>query len=169
MRQHPLALTVYKELSAMYLQYYVYAYLRKDTLTPYYIGKGIGNRAYHPHGRVPVPKEKFRIVFLESNLTNIGACAIERRMIRWYGRKDLNTGILINMTPGGDGTAGLKWSVESRKRFSETPKSEGHKKAISLAKTGKTHTPEQRAARSAATTAWHLARKISKIDHSSCK
>lgn len=82
--------------------YYVYAYLRKDG-TPYYIGKGCGDRAYKKHKNVITPKNKNNIVLLEKNLTEVGSLALERRYIRWYGKKIDNTGILRNILDGGDG------------------------------------------------------------------
>jgi hypothetical protein len=90
------------------LKFYVYAYLRSEdddygaAGTPYYIGKGTGYRAYHKNHLVNVPDDKAHIIFLESNLTNIGSLAIERRLIRWYGRIDLGTGILQNQSGGGE-------------------------------------------------------------------
>ena len=76
--------------------FYTYAYLRsKDSKTakagtPYYIGKGHGKRAYNPHRRTPVPKDKSKIVILKENLSEKEAFAYEKEMILFYGR------ILIN-------------------------------------------------------------------------
>lgn len=82
--------------------YYVYAYIRKSNSTPYYIGKGKGKRAYEKHGSVSTPKDQSLIVFLEKNLSEVGAFALERRYIKWYGRK-CEGGTLHNLTEGGVG------------------------------------------------------------------
>ena len=108
--------------------YYVYAYLRKD-LTPYYIGKGKNNRAWQDNHRVKLPQDNL-IIILESNLSEVGALALERRYIRWYGRKDINTGVLRNLTDGGEGSTNMSPII--RKQISDKLKGKSNHE-------GKTH------------------------------
>ena len=108
------------------MEYYTYAFLREDK-TPYYIGKGKGNRAYgRRYKGIKPPKDKSRILILKKNLTEEEAIKHEIYMIALFGRKDLDTGILHNRTDGGDGTSGRIVNEETRRKMSEAQKGENN-------------------------------------------
>ncbi len=94
--------------------YYTYAYLREDG-TPYYIGKGQGKRINQPSHSVRRPPLDRRI-FLKTNLTEEEAFRHEKYMIAVLGRKDLGTGILRNLTDGGEGPSGVVRTAEQREQ-----------------------------------------------------
>lgn len=143
-------------------KFYVYMYLRNKASaagavgTPYYVGKGCGDRAYVKHS-APAPADPVNIVFVKQNLTEQKAFELEIELIAKYGRKDLNTGILHNRTDGGDGISNpshetrkklayakrnespetkLKRSIAAKNR-PRTPCSDETKRKISDANTGK--------------------------------
>jgi len=97
-------------------EYYVYFFLRQDG-TPYYIGKGRGKRAY----RKDAPPED-RILLVLQNLTEEQAFSNEKNFISWYGRKDTGTGILRNLTDGGEGVSGRKLSEETKNKIRKSCK-----------------------------------------------
>ena len=155
--------------------YYVYAYIRSKTSltasigTPYYIGKGIGQRAFTKHN-CPVPIDKTNILFIKENLTEIDAHLLEIQLIEQYGRKDLGNGILHNRTNGGEGISNpssttrekmatakrnesddtrLKRSIAAKNRI-RTPLSDETKRKISEANTGKKRTDDAKLKQSVA-------------------
>jgi hypothetical protein len=120
--------------------FYHYFYLREDG-TPYYSGKGNGKRAWNKGHDISPPKDLSKIIVTHWGLTELWAFAIERWHIRWYGRKDNGTGILRNMTDGGDGICGFSHSEQTKRAIGKSleskPKSDDHKLNISLGKLGK--------------------------------
>ena len=125
-------------------RFYTYAYLREDR-TPYYIGKGSGNRIHKRKATdIKPPKDKSRIIFLKKNITAENAYKHEIYMISVYGRKDLGTGILQNKTNGGDGVCNM--SEETKQKIKEKRAlqkfTDETKLKISKALTGKKRPPE---------------------------
>ena len=97
--------------------YYVYQYLRIDR-TPYYIGKGFGNRRFSKDHTIKPPVDKSLIKIVAGGLLECRAHEIEKEMILFFGRKCNKTGILRNITEGGEGVSGLVHSEESKKKMS---------------------------------------------------
>ena len=135
--------------------FYVYVFLRaKDSEhgkkgTPYYVGKGHGNRAFSFQRKgAPRPQDDSYIAFVQEGLTEQEALSLERYCISLYGRIDIGTGILRNLTDGGDGVCGLVFSEDTieamRVRNTGKQLSSETKRRIGLANKGKTVPAEVR-------------------------
>jgi hypothetical protein len=114
----------------------------RENGTPYYIGKGCGERIKQKSNRnCSKPKDKTRIIFLKKNLTEEEAFKHEIYMISIFGRKDLGTGILRNLTDGGEGSSGAIRPPELRERISNSMKgrtfTDEHKNNLSKSLKGK--------------------------------
>lgn len=97
--------------------FYSYLWLREDG-TPYYAGKGKGRRAFMSwaHG-VHKPADRTRILVFPM-LHEADAFESEIAFIDLFGRKDNGTGILRNLTNGGEGAAVHVVSLAARQKAS---------------------------------------------------
>lgn len=109
-------------------RFYVYAFLReKDSahgkrMSPYYIGKGSRDRATSKCRTIPGPSDSSFIIFVQEGLTEAEAFELEKYCIAIYGRIDKGTGILRNLTDGGDGNSGYIPTREMRAKISAANK-----------------------------------------------
>ena len=97
----------------------VYRHIRLDKNEPFYIGIGESERrAYNKVNRSKhwknIANKGYEVEVLFDNITWEEACEKERELISLYGRKDLKTGILVNMTAGGEGTFGYRHTEEAK-------------------------------------------------------
>jgi hypothetical protein len=104
--------------------FYVYAHRRKTDGAVFYIGKGHEARAYSEKGRNKywhkiVGKHGFAVELVVSGVQEWYALEREIELIAKLRERGYT---LANVTDGGDGVSGLKFTEESRKRMSETHK-----------------------------------------------
>ena len=110
--------------------FYTYLWLREDG-TPYYVGKGSGNRAFVQR-RHSFPMPSLDRILVQEFPDENSAFAAEVFLIAFYGREDSGKGCLLNLTDGGENPPlkkkGCKGpSDEVRKKISETLKMKGIK------------------------------------------
>ena len=149
-------------------KYYIYLHIKATNGEPFYVGKGCANRAYSKTSRNKfwnhiVNKYNYEVLILENNLIKEDALTKEKYWINRIGRRDLKNGPLVNMTDGGDGSTGVKFSEEAKiklknahlgRKYSEeinkkkgrkgVEKSKEHKLNISKSLIGKKHSDERK-------------------------
>jgi hypothetical protein len=103
---------------------YVYKHIRNDTNEIFYIGIGDDknyDRAYQKKSRNLfwkhiINKTSYSVEIIEDNLSWENACLKEIEYIKKFGRRDLGTGLLVNLTDGGEGLHNPAISVRNQIR-----------------------------------------------------
>lgn len=107
---------------------YVYRHIRLDKNEPFYIGIGSDSEYKRAHElkndrRNPIwhkiaSKTEIEVEIILDDLTFEEAITKEIEFISLYGRLDKQTGILSNLTDGGEGTLGIIKSEELKSKIS---------------------------------------------------
>lgn len=142
-------------------RYCLYLHFSKTTGKVFYVGIGLLRRPFEKTKRSQfwnnvAKSEGFIAKIKYENLDWNEACYWEKFYISIYGRRDLGTGILVNMTSGGDGSVGHIGYWRNRKRpevknwlksnyrpnYKDNPMPDRIREKIRKSLTGKKHKPE---------------------------
>lgn len=109
--------------------FYVYGLIDTSTREIFYIGKGCGNRCY-AHFKPSALKARslknskikslqsknirIDVEIIKDQLNEQEAFELETQLISKYGRIDIGTGQLTNMTDGGEGVSGVKSYIRTQ-------------------------------------------------------
>lgn len=135
---------------------YVYRHTKAGTSEVFYIGIGSSknykrandkiNRS--EHWKSIVNKYGYEVEILSHRLSWEEACETEKVLISYYGRQNLKTGVLINLTDGGEGALGNKhteeWKIARSEAMKGIAKSLESRKKLSKARKGITFTQEHK-------------------------
>jgi hypothetical protein len=104
----------------------VYQHRRKDNYDIFYIGIGKTEaRAYYAGKNRGKPwkdfvkNHEYYVEITHKDIIWEEACSIEKYLIAFYGRRDLGQGSLVNMTYGGDGIIGYKFTKSDIEKMSK--------------------------------------------------
>lgn len=119
------------------MNYYVYHLINPETDIPFYVGKGVGKRMYNHEsktrrGKIPqnnislffeiksVLKKygKIKYIKIKENINENEAFLTEISEIKKYGRRNNKTGILCNLTDGGEGISGYHHNKFTKNKIS---------------------------------------------------
>lgn len=134
---------------------YVYQHIRLDTDEVFYIGIGSDTdgkykRAYtkngrtNPHWNHIVNKVGYRVEILKDCISREEACEEEIRLIKQYGRENINDGKLVNLTDGGEGIVGAIFSEEAKQKISKAHKGRKHSEEFKQKLRDRKHSEETR-------------------------
>jgi hypothetical protein len=142
------------------LKIYVVYFHKDDSGKVYYVGVGTTKRPYtkdgrsgfwHRHTKKHCASGKPQIQIVYENQDWLSACEHEKFWISAYGRRNNGTGVLVNLTDGGEGVTGMIHSEESRLKNSLSKKgkpgrsyshTDESKLKMSVAKKGRKQNPE---------------------------
>lgn len=105
----------------MKTEYYVYLHYKTGEDKPFYVGKGKGERAYSTHNRSKywhnVATGGYKVEYEFEQLDETTALQMEADLIQMWGRRNLNTGCLVNLTDGGDTNNNRVVTIDTRRRM----------------------------------------------------
>lgn len=110
----------------------VYRHRRLDTYDVFYVGIAKSKRRpYSKFSRNPfwknvVAKAAYQVEIIASPETWQDCCELEQLLILEYGRADLGTGTLVNLTIGGEGIVGRVLSEKEKQRMKTAFKGKKH-------------------------------------------
>jgi len=110
---------------------YIYRHIRLDTNEPFYIGIANDNNNYNYTRAYKKTREGncywnyivknfgYEVEIVMDGLTWDQACEKEKEFINLYGRANMYTGVLANLTDGGEGNFGIVMTTGSRLKLSK--------------------------------------------------